>query len=210
MASRRLKNIQLPPQQQPKTILSYTASIVSKNVDDKLREFMVNYCVEDSTFAIYEKVVPNSGFPGGKFLKETKALNPLTNKPYKPEEVEVGKDIVVNGWKFHLNIASEGTLKTIEAKSDTMFANSSVTSIILPLRKKVGKPGSESYEKIRSAFEEYDPRKKGKVTKEQMHDVLINKAGANIGEQELLLLFRKYQFAGANLFQYDKFLSDNF
>ena len=210
MTTRRLKNIKVPPQQQPKTILSYTASIVSNNVDDNLREFMVNYCVEDSTFAIYEKVVPNSGFPGGKFLKETKALNPLTNKPYKPEDVEVGKEIVVNGWKFHLNVASEGTLKTIEAKSDTMFTNSSISSIILPLRKKLGKKGSKTYEDIHNAFLEYDPRKKGRVSKEQMRDVLVNKAGANIGEQELLILFRKYQFAGADLFQYEKFLSDNF
>ncbi|KAK8875810.1 hypothetical protein M9Y10_005985 [Tritrichomonas musculus] len=210
MTSKRLKSIRLPPQQQPKTILSYTASIVSNNVDDKLREFMVNYCVEDSTFAIYEKVVPNSGFPGGKFLKETKAINPLTNKPYKPEEVEVGKDIVVNGWKFHLNIASEGTLKTIEAKSGTIFTNSSISHIILPLRQKIGKRGSESYERMHCAFMEYDTRKRGKVTQEQMRDVLVNKLNTNIGEQELVILFRKYQFAGADLFQYEQFLSDNF
>ena len=210
MTSRRLKNIQLPPQQQPKTILSFTASIVSNNTADNLREFMVNFCVEDSTFAVFEKVVPNSGFPGGKFLKETKALNPLTNKPYQPDEVQVGKDIVVNGWKFHLNIASEGTLKIIESKSDTLFTNSSIASIILPLRKKFGKKGSESGEEIRNAFAEYDPKRKGKVSQAQMRDVFQNKLNANLGEQDLLLLFRKYQFAGADLFQYEKFVSDNF
>lgn len=207
-AKRTTKRI-LPPQQ-TKTILSFTASIISGNSDDNLREFMVNYCVEDSTFAVFEKVIPNSGFAGGKFLKETKALNPATNKPYKPTEVEVGRDIDINGWKFHLSKASEGTLKILEAKSDTIFTNSSMASIILPIRQKVGQKGSENYQKMCNEFQQFDPKGFGKISEAQMREVLLNKLGAQLKEQELVLLFRKYQFAGADLFLYKNFIADNF
>ncbi|OHS98762.1 hypothetical protein TRFO_01796 [Tritrichomonas foetus] len=188
-----------------KTVLSFTGKIVSNNTDDNLREFMVNFCVEDSTFAVYEKVIPNSGFPGGKYLKETKATCPDTGKPYSADDVYVGSVIVVNGWRFKLVDASEGTLRIIEQKAD-IFQKSSMKTILNPISKKAnGKKGNKS--EIEASFKEFDPRDHGKVTREQLQKVL-QKNNISMGEQEFIILFRKYQFAGADRFLYKDFLAD--
>ena len=93
---RRRKPLVKESETRPKTttVLSFNATIISNNTDDQLREFMVNFCIENSSFAVYEKVVPNSGFPGGKFIKESKATSPETGKPYTPDEVHIGATIV--------------------------------------------------------------------------------------------------------------------
>jgi hypothetical protein len=72
------------------TILQFTAKLVTKNKDDALRDFVVAFFVEDSSFMITERVVRNSGFRGGKFLNRTKIDNPQTRAPFQPDEVTVG------------------------------------------------------------------------------------------------------------------------
>jgi hypothetical protein len=50
----------------PPTLVSFTASLISDNRDDALRDFIVAFFVEDGSFSVVEKVVPNSGFQIGR------------------------------------------------------------------------------------------------------------------------------------------------
>lgn len=183
------------------TILSFTATLVSKNRDDALREFVVAFYADDSSFSVMEKVIPNSGFPGGKFLQRTKAINPETNEPYQPDEVSIGRDITLGGWRFHLKSASEGTLKTMEAKSD-IFTRSDLFNVILSVSDQL-KPKIND---LKTAFARRDKTHRGRVKQSDVGDVL-EEFGVNLGEQELITLFRRYQFADSDMFEYNDFLA---
>lgn len=189
----------IPPQP---IVLTFTAKMVSNNSDDALREFQLTFQADTSMFAVYEKQVPNSGFPGGKFIRATKINNPETGKPYKPDEVTLGKDVVLNGWKFHLAEASEGTLKSMETHSD-MFTRSNSTSIMLGLTKAFrGK-----IDQVTAEFQRDDPNNHGRVKQSRCKEIL-EQFNANLGEQELLTLFRQYSFANTDEFKYRDFLTN--
>jgi hypothetical protein len=183
------------------TILHFTAKLISKNKDDGLRDFVVAFFVEDSSFMITERVVRNSGFRGGKFLNRVRADNPRTNAPYKPDEVTVGSTVYVGGWGFELTSASEESLKKMEAKPDT-FVRSDLSALILPLigdiRPKIGE--------IRTALEEKDKTGHGKLPHAEVRDVL-EQFGVTFGTQEWLTIERRFQFSNSGEFLYLDFLA---
>ena len=185
----------------PPTILSFTATLISNNRDDALREFVVAYYLEDSSFSVMEKVIPNSGFPGGKFLQRTKSINPETNEPYQPDEVNIGSDITLGGWRFHLKSASEGTLKTMEAKSD-IFTRSDLSNVILSVSDKL-KPHVDD---LKTAFARKDKTHRGRVKQADVGDIL-DEFDVHLGEQEMITLFRRFQFADSDMFEYNDFLA---
>lgn len=184
----------------PQTILSFTATLISNNRDDALREFIVAYFVEDSSFSVMEKVIPNSGFPGGKFLQRTKAKNPETGDLYQPYDITIGADITLCGWKFHLKEATEGTLKTMEAKSD-MFTRSDLASVLVPIIPKLKSRIGD----LKIAFQRCDRLKKGRIPKNQVADIL-SEFDVTLGQQELITLCRRFQFADSDQFEYTSFL----
>lgn len=185
----------------PPTILSFTATLISNNRDDALREFVVAYYLEDSSFSVMEKVIPNSGFPGGKFLQRTQAINPETNELYQPDEVTIGRDITLGGWHFHIKSASEGTLKTMEARSD-LFTRSDLSSVVLPLMNQL-KPRIND---LKTAFSRKDKTHRGRVKQADVPEIL-DEFGVKLGEQELITLFRRFQFADSDQFEYNDFLN---
>jgi hypothetical protein len=148
-----------------------------------------------------EKVVPNSGFQGGKFLSRTKTKNPETNAPYRADDVTIGLDVRIGAWTFHLKSAGEGTLRTMEAKSD-QFVRSDLASIVLPLRDDL-KPRVND---LRTSFMRRDKLKRGRVKIDQIAEIL-GEYDVKLGEQELLTLFRRFQFADSDLFEYNDFLA---
>jgi hypothetical protein len=185
----------------PPTVVSFIGTIVSNNRDDALREFIISFYLEDSSFAIVEKVVPNSGFAGGRFLTRTQVKNPATNTGYRADDVTVGRDVVIGAWVFHLHSANEGSLRTMEAKSD-QFARSDLSAIIGPLRPKL-KPHLND---LKTAFLRQDKLKRGRVKNEYVASILAD-FDVLIGGQELITLQRRFQFAGSDWFQYSDFLA---
>jgi len=185
----------------PPTTLSFVATLVSKNRDDALREFIVVFCVEDSSFSIIERVIPNSGFQGGKFLQRTRASNPATGEPYEPDDITVGADITVAAWRFHLKSATEGTLRLMEARSD-MFTQSDLSAVVLPMIREL-RPRAAA---LRAAFERRDVRKRGRVRRDELAEVILEFRVA-LAEQELITLFRRFQFADSDMFEYGSFLA---
>lgn len=184
----------------PPTVLPFVATLVSSNRDDALREFIVSFYVEDSSFSVMEKVIPNSGFPGGKFLSRLKATNPETGGPYQPDDVTIGSDVKIGGWTFHLKGATEGTLKTMEAKSD-IFTRSDLASFLLPIIPKLKPRASD----LRTAFVRRDRLRRGRIPRQDIPDVLAE-FDVTLSEQELITLFRRFQFADSDMFEYDPFL----
>jgi hypothetical protein len=183
------------------TAVSFKAKLVSTNANDAVREFIVAFFVEDSSFSVTEKAIRNSGFRSGKFLQRTKSTNPDTGLPDTPEDVVAGTTIFVNGWRFHLSEAMEGSLKMMEAKSD-VFARSDLSAIILSVRPTLRPKAKE----IRSAFALRDADKRGRVKNEVVADVL-GKFGVALGSQELVTLLRRFQFADTDYFAVPDFLS---
>lgn len=185
----------------PPTIVSFTAQLISQNRDDALREFIVAYWVDTKQFSVVEKVVPNSGFPGGKFLQKTLYNNPDTGVPYEPDQVTIGKDVILGGWHFHLTSATEGSLKTMEARTD-LFTRSDLYEIIEPLTKQLKGKAND----LKTAFMRRDKQRRGRIHRNDLGSVLED-FRVRLGEQELVTLFRRFQFADSDMFEYNDFLT---
>jgi len=184
----------------PPTVLQFAATMVSKNKSDRIREFVVNYYVDDRSFSVFETVVPNSGFRGGKFLQKKMCLKPETNKPYEPHDIFIGARITLDGWVFVLQEASEHTLKVMEARSD-VFVKCDLSLAMSKMRTMF----RDKIPSLRAAFEKVDERKKLRVSLLETQQILKD-YGIIMGDQEFLTLFRRYQFGDSDKFAYLDFL----
>jgi hypothetical protein len=189
----------LPAAPPPKISLSYLATLITANPDDRLREFIVNFCVEDATFQVSEKHIRNSGFIGGRFARATKAINPETGRPYRADEVGLGQEVVINSWRFRLNEASEGTLRQMEGHPER-FPKADIGAILQSLRKSLHGRGNE----IKKKLEEFDPERHGRVQTGRVIEAL-RQYGVELGEQELLTIYRQYAFGETCMFCYPEF-----
>jgi hypothetical protein len=169
-------------------------------MNDRLRQFVLNYCVDDATFTVSERQIRNSGFPGGRFFRATTAINPDTKKPYRPDEVVIGRDVVINCWRFHLYEASAGSLTSMEENS-AVFPESDLGKIV----KKIQTRFKGKVAEVRGKLEAFDPHRHGKIETCHVIDVL-NEYAVTLTEQELLRVFREYAFGDEGLFCYQDFL----
>ena len=185
----------------PQTILSFKAHLVSKNREDVLRQFIVNYFVDDDKFSVFESVVPNSGFPGGQFISKAHFINPETGAPFQTDELYIDAEIVINGWKFHLDEATEGTLRSMEANPD-QYPKSDLSTTLMPALSKL-KPKKAELEK---QFKRKDKLGRGRVSYTVAGNI-FDELDVAMGRQERITLFRRFQFADAEQFQYEDFLS---
>ena len=183
----------------PPTVLQFAASMISDNKADRGRSFVVSYTVDDKSFTVFEKVVPNSGFQGGKFLQKCVCNNPETGKPYEPKDIYLGAKVNLEGWKFILQEASEAALKTMESRPD-IFVKCDLSVIITKLRKML----AHQAPKILVEFQKRDPRKRLRVSLVQVQEVLAQ-FGIVMADQEFLTLFRRYQY-GDDQFMYQDFV----
>jgi hypothetical protein len=106
--------------------------------------------------AIFETIVPNSGFRGGKFLQRTRVRDPATKKFFEGDAFYVGARIFVSGRTFELLDAAPHTFCLKEAHFDDF------PEAILPLVLQNQSTGS-----VRALFEGYDRRKIWVVTVEE-------------------------------------------
>jgi hypothetical protein len=185
----------------PPTILSFYAKLVSSNRDDELREFVVAFFLEDSSFCINELVIPNSGFKGGRFLVRTKEVNPETNAPYAADDITVGAIVTIREWKFLLVSATEGALRTMEAKSDK-FTRSDLSALIVPLITDLKPRLGE----LRAAFVRRDKYKRGRLKNDEVRNIL-DEFGFKMDAQQWITLSRRFQFADSDTFRYNDLLA---
>lgn len=186
----------------PATVLQFSANLDTRDKNDKIRSFVISYYVEEKAFSVFERVVPNSGFNGGKFLQKMVCNDPKTGKPYEPKDVYIGARVTLDGFDFILQQASEASLKAMETRSD-VFIKCDLDLIIGKMREMLrGK-----LEALEKDFNAADKSKRERVTFEDLISILKN-YGIVMGDQELLTLFRRYQFGGTELFNFREFLNN--
>lgn len=182
------------------TILQFAATLQSKKPEDKIREFVIAYYMEDSAFEIFERHIPNSGFRGGKFMQKAVCKKP-SGELYEPKDIYIGATLDLNNWKFMLQEASEDALKIMEAKSD-IFVKSNLSELIRLARTRIGTKVPE----LLVAFQKKDKKKTGSIRMEDSQDIL-SEFGLTFGDQEYLTLLRRYQAYGME-FDYQAFVED--
>ena len=184
----------------PATVLQFAATLVTRNQNDKQREFVIAYYVEDRAFAIFERSIPNSGFRGGKFLQKTVVNNPKTNQPYQPSDIYIGATLEIAGRTFCLQEASEDALKIMEAQSDIF-----VKCDLAELMKKIRQNLKIAVTELLVQLQKKDIKRRNYVTLRDLQDVFLQN-GITFGDQEFLTLFRRYQINDDDYFDYPEFI----
>lgn len=187
--------------------LFFNASLVSDRIDDKLRNFIVSYYKDDSSFSVTETEVCNSGFPAGKLIGKRKFTNPDTGNYFTPDEVMIGQVINLDGFKFKIEGATPGTLNMMEADPDT-FSKSDLSKIMLETSKDVKYKVSD----LKREFENIDKSihkgfTKGRVTFNDARKI-FDSNNLYMDEQTRLTVLRRYQFADVEDFMYNDFLKE--
>lgn len=81
-------------------ILRFEAKLISTEMDDESRNFIVSFYCGDDTVQVYEVCDKNSGRLGGKFLERKKHKSPITQEYYQESDFLIGKCIYLGGYKF--------------------------------------------------------------------------------------------------------------
>ncbi|CAD8191366.1 unnamed protein product [Paramecium octaurelia] len=92
--------------------LRFLAMFNTTKPEDKDRVFVITFFLNDDSLLVYEPTVRNSGIPDGKFLEKRKYKNVNNNNEFfTPNDLIVGNEVVINGWKFQLLDCDEFTKK---------------------------------------------------------------------------------------------------
>ncbi|CAD8213025.1 unnamed protein product [Paramecium octaurelia] len=92
--------------------LRFLAMFNTTKPEDKDRVFVITYFLNDDSLLVYEPTVRNSGIPDGKFLEKRKYKNAYNNNEFfSPNDLIVGNEVMINGWKFQLLDCDEFTKK---------------------------------------------------------------------------------------------------
>ena len=183
----------------PRTVLQFAASLETRKPEDKTREFVVSYTMDDHSFEVFERHIPNSGFGGGKFMQRTVVKKP-NGETYEPREIYVGAKVNLGGWVFTLQEASEEALKIMEARSD-IFVKCDLAELLAIVRERLDGKAPQ----LLVAFQKKDTKKKDQLKLSEIRGVL-KEFGLTFGDQEFLTLLRRYQVADWDLFDYKSFV----
>ncbi|KAL0281536.1 UNVERIFIED_CONTAM: hypothetical protein PYX00_002493 [Menopon gallinae] len=102
--------------------LRYSAKLKSTHPEDEIREFVMKYCLSESTISIHELVIRNSGHIGGRFLSSMLVPKPGSHKDYpeyySPSDFYIGAVIIVNEHKFLITGADLQVYRYMEANPE--------------------------------------------------------------------------------------------
>ncbi|KAG8194775.1 hypothetical protein JTE90_017217 [Oedothorax gibbosus] len=99
--------------------LRYKAEMVTPIPEERNRSFVVTFFPSDDTVSINEESIPNSGFPGGAFLKRTPLPKPDSNPACNPQfyttrDFGIGQEIRACGKLFKLKDADRFVMNFME------------------------------------------------------------------------------------------------
>lgn len=83
-------------------ILRFEGIMSNPKSNDEGRQFIVGFYPSDSSIAVWEIPVRNSGIIGGKFAERGTKRSPASGRPYKLEDIGVGKQVTISGVEFSL------------------------------------------------------------------------------------------------------------
>ena len=97
--------------------------MVTSNPVDAERVFVLNFYLEDDTIMIFEQMIPNLGVVGGKFRSRSLVKKPDHSR-YTPDDFGVGKEIVINCYRFVMKGADAFTTAWMQSyKNGTPFVD---------------------------------------------------------------------------------------
>ena len=92
-------------------ILRFESKLISTRPDDTERAFVISFFCGDDTILVSEIVQRNAGRVGGKFQERKQFINPISGKKYTEFDMQIGKEVILNSFKFRILKADEYTEK---------------------------------------------------------------------------------------------------
>lgn len=175
------------------TELIFTAKLVSDDVENRDREFVIRMSIIDDEIKIWENETP--GFRGGFFYKSPHYRE---KAKFDPSRAFIGSKINVNLNTFLLVDAPDSTLDYMESQPDT-FPYSDLSVVLDKIRH------NSDREELRKKFEKYDQEKIGRILLDEAK-LFFHDEFTDLNEQEIRTVLRRYQFYNTNRFDYNEFL----
>jgi hypothetical protein len=166
-------------------VLRFKAKLVTKNAIDATREFIMTFYLSDDTVQIYEPPQRNSGIVAGKFLQRTKIKNVETGEYFKAPDLEIGKVITINKFKFVLLEATEYAMSYMEA-DPLEFQQADLSAVIDRLRYGIRRSGKTPKE----LFLQYSDH--GRMDLDDL-TALCEALGVQISPHEAVTVMRRYE-----------------
>ena len=85
-----------------KHILRFTGKLISSNISDQERNFIISFFCRDDTIQVFEIANKNSGRESCKFMEKGKHKNPITMQDYRESDFKVGNSIFLKSFIFRL------------------------------------------------------------------------------------------------------------
>ena len=166
-------------------ILRFRAKFTNPAPQDRNRDFVIAYYMQNDTIAIFELPKRNSGFRESKFLERSRVKNVRNNNNYfTASDFQVGKEVIINGYSFILGEADEYAMNYMEADND-QFPQSDLNDIIQRM-----KNDRTALMKSRRTFEGNDPRLTGYIDSDMAERTLVR--NYNINLHEAVTIVRRY------------------
>lgn len=159
--------------------LRFLAALASPAVEDVDRRFVITYFMCDETISIFEKVIRNSGFVGGKLLERSRVKD-ATGNFIQPQQFFVGANVTVNQQAFRLLEADAYTVKFMEQES-AIFPQADLARVVDHLK-------SEGLDAAKAATV-FDANGDGKVDRAEFARAL-EASGYFLTEHETLTVLR--------------------
>lgn len=148
-------------------VLVFKARLVSDVRDDSLRDFMIQYYLNDKTIQVFEGKGGKTGFRGGKFLSRMKVKNPRTQRDYDDENFALGEKLQLSGRLFELIEAPEYTLALMEANVER-FPASDMQNAIEALKLYLTRSSTD----LKSKFDAFDRNGDGIIPTTSAEEIL--------------------------------------
>ncbi|GBP85144.1 EF-hand domain-containing family member C2 [Eumeta japonica] len=180
--------------------LRFAARLINDRPEDATRYFVIRYYLSDDTIAISELAARNTGFLGGKFLKRNKVylpevedfFVPVEPPIYRPEDMWVGNEVVINKHRFKLIAADEYAIRYMELHSDE-FPKANMGLIMDKIRQELSSQENLFKDFVAKYMEAVLPNKKELMTvrcfKQALKEIMCDK----MTEHEFITLIRHFR-----------------
>eukprot|EP00281_Chroomonas_sp_CCMP1168_P026865 CAMPEP_0206237264 /NCGR_PEP_ID=MMETSP0047_2-20121206/14173_1 /ASSEMBLY_ACC=CAM_ASM_000192 /TAXON_ID=195065 /ORGANISM="Chroomonas mesostigmatica_cf, Strain CCMP1168" /LENGTH=619 /DNA_ID=CAMNT_0053661689 /DNA_START=87 /DNA_END=1946 /DNA_ORIENTATION=- len=174
--------------------------------DDSKRRFVVSFFMSDSTVAVYEPPVSNSGFIGGKFLERQKVRRQGSGRHeslYLTEHdmlVDLPATVWINGYPMMLLECDRFTLRY--RNKGNIASLLSLDTVHEKIRAAVG----DSVEGLHQALKDIDYKQNGEVYLDNFVQ-LLDRYDTQLDEDELLALVQHWDADRSGVIKYGPFVA---
>ena len=97
-------------------LLRFSGRMESDVAENNDRRFVIVFYLEDDTLRVFEPMIHNSGFAGGKFLLRKRYKSTATNKYIVADDLTSGSILEINHFKIRLQEPDQQTSALISAR----------------------------------------------------------------------------------------------